>query len=167
RPAWAMQPDPSLQRVAETVRRWRAEGKLTDNDRAFPFNPDVANYLTWFCPGEKVFLDGRLVLPRETAAQYARVCRQLAREVDLREEDGMRLIDLASDWQKVFREWGITYLIFHDSDKDVFLGTMKRLSEAPHWTLLHVDGHALLYGWAGTGRVGEDRPASGGRALCG
>src|SRR5205823_4699516 len=38
RPAWGVQADPSLQRVAETVRRWRSEGKLTEDDRAFPIH---------------------------------------------------------------------------------------------------------------------------------
>src|SRR5262249_50922094 len=150
-PAWAVQPDPSLQRVAETVRRWRAEGKLTANDRAFPFHPDVANYLAWFCPGEKVFVDGRLALSAESASQYVRVCRQLARDVDLREESGMRMVDLETDWQGVFRDRGITYLILHDPDQELFLRTMRRLTETPQWALLRVDGQALLYGWRGAG----------------
>ena len=44
RVGWGVQPDPSLQRVAETIRRWRQEGRLGDGDHAFGFHPDVAHY---------------------------------------------------------------------------------------------------------------------------
>ncbi|MBI1917816.1 MAG: hypothetical protein HYS12_24235 [Planctomycetes bacterium] len=155
RPAWEVQPDPSLRRVAQTVRRWRDEGKLTADDRAFPLHPDVANYLVWFCPDEKVFLDGRLTLSATTASEYATACRELVSGLDLREEDGLSLMNPDSDWQKLFRERGITYLILHDPDTQVFLRSMQLLSDTPRLVLLHVDGQALLYGWRGSRASGS------------
>jgi tetratricopeptide (TPR) repeat protein len=147
RPAWGVQADPSLQRVAETVQRWRDEGKLTARDRAFPIHPDVANYLVWFCPGEKVFLDGRLNLSGKSAAEYETVCRELAPGVELAEGEDVLLGDRSIGWQDIFRKQGITYLIHHDPNEHRFLRTMKGLSRDPDLVLLHVDGQALLYGW--------------------
>src|SRR5262245_2811804 len=129
RPAWAVQAAPPLRHVAQTIQRLRDEGKLTANDRVFPFHPDVGNYLAWFCPGEKVFLDGRLTLFGRVLPEYLMVCRQLAPDVDQRQLQGQRLVDISTEWRTVFRDQGITYLILHDPDPQLFPGTIKRFAE--------------------------------------
>src|SRR5262249_35558728 len=48
RVGWGVQPDPSLQRAAETIRRWRQQGQLGGNDRGLVFNPAIAHYCAWF-----------------------------------------------------------------------------------------------------------------------
>jgi hypothetical protein len=89
RVGWGGQPDPSLQRAAQTIQRWRQQGRLSDVDRGMTFHSDVARYCAWFCPEEKCVFD-----PRPPH-------------------------DLVSDperWQQVFRERGISYLVLDDPD---------------------------------------------------
>jgi len=67
---WAVQPDGSLQRVAQTLKRWHGERKLRDSDRGFLFHPSVVHYCAWFCPQERGFLDHRFPLFRAVAGEY-------------------------------------------------------------------------------------------------
>jgi tetratricopeptide (TPR) repeat protein len=135
RAAWAVQPDPSLQRVAQTLRQWRQQGKLREADRVFAFHPDVVPYCAWFCWPEEVkgFFDHRLTLFGRTARVYEEVCRDLNPIVGPPGENG---------WRKVFREQGISYLVLYDRDPQLLL-----TGGLPGWVLLRVDGAALIYGW--------------------
>ena len=81
RVAWGVQPDPSLQHVAETLHRWHRDGRL-DSGRVFATHPDVAHYCTWFCPEQKGFLDHRLPLFSQAAGDYEAVCRELLPSLD-------------------------------------------------------------------------------------
>jgi hypothetical protein len=67
--AWAAIPDPGLERAAQAVRQWRADGTLPSSVRTLATHPDLAHHLVWFCPGERVFFDGRLGLFTDMAFQ--------------------------------------------------------------------------------------------------
>ena len=75
--AWGLEINPSLRRAAETVGRWRRDGKLADGERSFCFHPDAACYLAYFGGGEKSFLDARSSLFSGVADDYVAVCRGL------------------------------------------------------------------------------------------
>jgi hypothetical protein len=145
RVGWGVEADPSLQRVAETIHRWRQQGRLSGGDRAFAFHPDVAHYCAWFCPEEKSFFDQRFPLFPRTAREFEEVCRALNPALGNMPSASDRVYPRRSDserWQQVFRAWGITYLILDDPD------TFSRLVQDPrHWILLHVDGRATTFGW--------------------
>jgi hypothetical protein len=87
RVGWGVQPDPSLQRAAETIRRWRQQGQLGGNDRGLVFQPAIADYCAWFCPEEKLVFDRRF--PHDLASGSER-------------------------WQQFFRERSIAYLVLDD-----------------------------------------------------
>lgn len=87
RVGWGVQPDPSLQRAAETIRRWRQQGQLAGNDRGLVFQPAIADYCAWFCPEEKFVFDPRF--PHDLASGSER-------------------------WQQRFREESIAYLVLDD-----------------------------------------------------
>src|SRR5207237_8114658 len=53
---WAVRPDPSLRRVAETLARWREQGAMPPEVRSFALHPDVSHYCAWFAPAEKGFI---------------------------------------------------------------------------------------------------------------
>ena len=89
RVGWGEQPDPSLQRVAETIQSWRQRGRLGDGGRGLAFHSDVARYCAWFCPEEQCVFDPRF-------------------SHDL-------LFD-PERWQQVFRNHVISYLILDDPD---------------------------------------------------
>ncbi|HEV3145323.1 MAG TPA: hypothetical protein VGZ47_15635, partial [Gemmataceae bacterium] len=44
-----VEPDSSLQHVAETIGQWRKENRLPAESHGFAMHPDVANYCAWFC----------------------------------------------------------------------------------------------------------------------
>lgn len=81
--AWTVEPDPAMQRTAETIRQWRLDGKLTPEDRGLHLSPDFVNYCAWFCadeagrPLEKGFFDARLQLFGPVAADYVRARQAL------------------------------------------------------------------------------------------
>jgi hypothetical protein len=130
RVCWGVQPDPSLQRIAETLRqRWK------EGDRIFAFHPDVVYYCAWFCPEVKGFFDHRLPLFPEAARDYAAACRELIPGV-ARKKDRAPL-----DGQEVFRKWAVTHLVLYDPDPHLLLAGVTRRD----WVLLQVDGEALLY----------------------
>ncbi len=145
RVAWGVQPNPSLRRVAETLRQWRKDEILKDSDRVFAFHPDVVHYCAWFCPEVKGFFDHRLPLFPEVAREYAEACRELNPVV------GPAGAHVSRGWREVFRERGITHLVLYDPDPRILLAGVTR-----DWVLLRVDGEALI-----CTRRKADAPAQG------
>jgi hypothetical protein len=144
---WAVRPDSSLRRVAETLHHWHKEGKLGADERGFASHPAIVPYFAWFCPEEKGFLDHRLPLFRAAAGDFETVYRALNPALD--RERGQS----AGNWRKVLRDRGITHLILYDPELTRLLPTVDRLAvDQGDWTLLHIDGLALILGWNDRGR---------------
>jgi hypothetical protein len=153
--AWAVQPDPSLRRVAQTLLRWRQQGRLAEGDRVFGFHPDVVHYCAWFCYPEEVkgFFDHRLPLFPEVARVYEEACRDLNPAVGAGREKAARA---DGGWREVFRKDGVTHLVLYDPDPRNLLAAVS----LPDWVLLRVDGQALVYGWKqgrAADRLAKDR----------
>ena len=160
RAAWAVQPDPSLRRVAETLTEWRRQGKLSEEARVFSLHPDVAHYCAWFCPEAKGFFDHRLPLFAGTAREYETVCQELMPSF----EGAGRQEGLSSSWQKIFRDRGITHLVVYDPNPQRLLADMSHLDQDPQrWLFLHEDGQALVYGWEEARRGRDKDPLAGQR----
>jgi hypothetical protein len=143
---WAVQPDGTLRRVAQTLHRWHQEGKLGDDDRGFPMHPSVVHYCAWFCPEEKGFLDSRFPLFRSVAGEYEDICRTLNPaldpERDSRSESG------SERYKSYFKDRGITHVVLYDPSQALLQPAQRRLTIDPqNWTLLHIDGQALIFGW--------------------
>jgi hypothetical protein len=148
---WGVRSDPSLQAVAETIARWRQQGRLGDGDRAFAFHPDIAHYCAWFCPEEKSFFAQYPPLSPQVVQEYVELCRTLNPALASGGDYPRRPIaeiNPAARWQKSFHDWGITCLIVEDAD------TFRRLiADRQHWILLQVEGRAALFGWREEGRT--------------
>jgi tetratricopeptide (TPR) repeat protein len=137
---WAVQPDSSLRRVAETLHLWHQQGKL-GSGRAFLYHPGLVHYCAYFCPEEKGFLDQRLPLFREVAGEYAEICQAFG-PVPL--SGGNPIFDLRSR----LRDWNITHLVLYDPVLLRLLPALAQVSNAQSdWTLLDIDGQALIVGW--------------------
>jgi tetratricopeptide (TPR) repeat protein len=134
---WAAAPDPSAQRVADQLNRWRQEGRLGPDQHGFPFSPEGANTLAWCCPGEKSWLDARLGGPSE-AAQYVAVRSAL-----------LGANDSGYDWRSALRENHVDHLILHvGSDYERLARVYQKLLQNPgEWPLLLIEGHTLVFGW--------------------
>jgi tetratricopeptide (TPR) repeat protein len=138
--AWDVPPDPSLQRVAQTLTRWRESRSLSPELRTFAAHPDVAHYLAWFCPGEKVFLDSRFALFVGVASDYERVCQAL----DLVKEEGAhRRPQISLD--DVLDRHGIGCILLYDSEFERLAGSLGT-AIATGWGLLSIDGQTVVFG---------------------
>ena len=141
---WAVQPNSSLERVAQTLRQWRKDDKLSEADRGFAVHPSVVHYCAWFCPEEKGFLDSRVSLFGGVAGEFEEVCRAVNPSFG----------SPAGDWRKILHAHGITHLILYEDVRGRLLPALSRVSvEEGDWTLLDIDGQALLVGWKDNGRA--------------
>jgi hypothetical protein len=147
--AWGVQPEPSLQRVAETLDDWRREGLLLDGERVFAISPEVAQHGAWFSRGEESFLDQRYQLFRGTADDFEVVCRALLPDlVPSGVEARGAAAGGAKDWRQVLRDHDVSVVVFFDRDPQRLFAVLQRLANDPkHWTLLDISGQALVFGW--------------------
>ncbi|MHB1425056.1 MAG: hypothetical protein ACYC3I_17940 [Gemmataceae bacterium] len=139
--AWAVQPDGSLRRVAERLHLWHRQGKL-GNGRGFLSYPSLVHYCAWYCPEEKGFLDQRLQLFRDVAGPYEEICQALNPALAA----GGRYP--SQGWRKTLHDWGITHLVLYDPAPQRLEPAIQQLAEDNgDWTLLDIDGQALIVGW--------------------
>jgi tetratricopeptide (TPR) repeat protein len=142
--AWDVEADPSLRRAAENLRVWRARGHLRPDERTFPFHPDVACYCAWFCPGEKSFIDSRFSLFGQTGDKYTAICRELDPSLDAREPIRVSPPVTAT----AFEAQHVALVVLYDPDPKRLLSVASGLYRSPEeWTLLAVDGQAVIFGW--------------------
>ena len=138
---WAVQPDSSLKHVAESLHRWRQQGKLGDG-RGFLYHPSLVHYCAYFCPEEKGFLDQRLPLFRDVAEEYEQICQAL--NLGLQSERDIRTFV----WRSRLSDWRITHLVLYDPVLPrLFPALLQLANERGDWTLLDIDGQALIVGW--------------------
>jgi tetratricopeptide (TPR) repeat protein len=133
---WAVEPDRSLVRLAQRLNVWRVQGKLPSDHHAFTFSPEVGNYLAWFCPAEKGFLDSRLPLFDGVAADFVLVRRALL-------DSGGPKVDLGP----LLDAHHIDRIILHDPDWGRTTQTFRALLlDRGHWDLLAIEGSTAVFG---------------------
>jgi tetratricopeptide (TPR) repeat protein len=134
--AWAVTPNPSLRRAANTLAGWRHDGALPAAARVFAPHPDVAHYCAWFCPGVKGFVDSRLPLFLAVADDYRQLCRLLDGGAPGPEHD-------------LLRRHGIACAVLYDPDLRRLGPALRQAERAPDWDLLRIDGRAVAVGFRG------------------
>ncbi len=143
--AWAVYTDPSLEKMARELARWRAEGILPATRHVAELHPDVAHYMVWFCPGEKVFLDSRLTLFTSVAADYLRVAQGFGIVPEESRPDGR-------SWDSVFRDNEIVVAVLFDPDGRRYAdGLWHVKTRADQWKILRVEGAAVIVAPNGEG----------------
>jgi hypothetical protein len=150
--AWGVEPEPALTRAADQFRRWRETGELAADARGVVAQIDLANYLAWFAPAEKVFVNARYNHHRPELADYVRV-RQAA---GLLPAEGERPNPAAA--AEVLARAGAEYLALHVTQGEVT--QRSRSVDAPallyqrwaEWSPWYADGRTTVFGWhqAGT-----------------
>jgi hypothetical protein len=137
---WAVQPDPGLRRSAEERARWRADGWLAADDRAFHTHPDSAAYAAWFAPGERCFLDHRLRLFAGVAGEYRALCA--AAGVGAMPDE-----PFPGPAGSILRDRGITYVVLHDPDPARLEPSFFQLDQpAAGAKLLQISGREATFG---------------------
>jgi hypothetical protein len=153
RVAWAVEPEPSLAKAAQQFHQWREPGRLPAEVRGVIANTELANYVAWFAPEEKVFINTRYTFHRPELDGYLRLRRGLGLLVLPNERPDPAM---ATD---VLAGAGAEYLAIHAGPGDPPL-LRSRASEAANglyrqwveWSPWYVDGRTTVFGWhrAGT-----------------
>jgi hypothetical protein len=152
RVAWRVYVNPSLQRVAERICALDAPGEL----RGFSVHPDVAYYLSWFCPQAKSFLDQRFGLFAGSAEEYVRARRSLraAGEYLLLSRQNPGMAPPPEDWREIFQNHKINFVVLKTTDADIVQGALfaKLWRDSRNWPLLYADGRTMVFGWRAPGQ---------------
>jgi hypothetical protein len=165
--AWAIQAEPSLERVTETLQGWRGRGLLPEGERVFALAPEVAQYSAWFCPEEKHFFDHRFPLFPAAARDYETVCRALIPGLESARPKGSASLtttgsgtkERAKDWRQVLREYQVGIMVIYDREPQRLFAVLRRLAGDPqHFKLLNVAGQALIFRWSERGEPGAGEP---------
>jgi hypothetical protein len=148
--AWKIITDASLVKTCEDMAALRRDGLLKANARWFNVAPDAVNYMAWFCPGERGFLDLRLSLyDAATAQDYVDVHDDLLTVRDVKNDPAGQaaLINLAAT-RKVFQKHKIDYVIVYSPEpRFLSLPLVRFLNNPAEWTPCHIDGHTLVFAW--------------------
>jgi len=145
---WDVEPSPSMARAAERIQQWREAGTLPDDARLLNIQPDFANYIAWFAPGQKTFFDFRLRFHADEAAEYMALRRYLGhRDPQERRRDPY-------DLNGFLRKHRVTYAVSAHPNRAQNLAAVEALwgfevdpMAGPEWALWHVEGWAVILGW--------------------
>jgi hypothetical protein len=152
RVGWGVEPDPALARAADQFRQWRATDRLPAAARGVIANTELANYVAWFAPEEKVFINSRFNHHRRELADYVKL------------RTGLGLVGAAdvrpnpADATDVLSGRGAEYLAIHGSPTDpavlrlrADLATSALYRDWAAWTPWYLDGATTVFGWRTAG----------------
>lgn len=142
---WAIVPDPSLRDLALHIQDWHDKGLLPANARWLNLSPDVADYIDWFAPGQRVCLDHRLALFGPMAHDYLALRRALAPEpgasVDAPDQR-------AKVWETVLRKHHARLLIVNHAERGRSLIMFNTMAAGPgEWKPCYLEGRSAVFAW--------------------
>jgi hypothetical protein len=158
RVAWGVESEPALAQAAGQFKTWRESGKLPADARGFVANIELANYIAWFAPQEKVFINARYNHHRRDLADYAAARRGLGL-IDTKDEQSK-----LSDATDVLRKVGAEYVAIYASPNDGFAlwnratyASGRLYTASDEWSPWYADGRTTVFGWRPPGA--PERPA--------
>jgi hypothetical protein len=155
--AWGVEPEQSLKNAAEQFHKWRERDQLPADARGLITHTDLADYVAWFAPQEKVFIDSRFNHHRRELGDYVAVRRKLGL-LGLKDER-----PAPAEVNDVLARVGAEYLAIHAGPADTILPNPGE--EAPNlrsrardatlalyldwntWSPWYVDGRTTVFGW--------------------
>ncbi|HEY7424795.1 MAG TPA: hypothetical protein VH682_11245 [Gemmataceae bacterium] len=153
RVGWGVTIDPSLEQAAKQIARWRNEGKLPSEPHWFNMHKEVANYLAWFAPGERVFLDQQLLYFPKAADEYLTLREGLEQIVSQgnNPENGSlaRSPDvLKKQWEKILRDRHVRFWIFYEDQQMAnSVARFALFSNSAEWVLCSMHGRIAIFAW--------------------
>ena len=138
---WGIETPPALQRSANAMCVWKADGRLPADAVLLHLAPDTASSFAWFCP------ELRAVRDPASIAWFR----------------GER--DAPTDWANRMRSARVTHLVVYDTDRARLFATLDRLLADPRqWPLLHLEGRVTVFGWRDPARIDSLDSISDGEA---
>ncbi len=155
RPGWWFDFDESLARAARQVGDWRQRKLVADDARWFNTAPTAVDYLAWYAPGARLFLDYRLSLyPEGVARDYLTARESLAKQGRPRAEE--EPADEPAGWESVFAGRKVDFVLVAEGDLSRRPPTvlLPLLTRADEWTPCHLCGSGAVFGWDKAGPRG-------------
>lgn len=142
---WGLEVDPGLKAAAEQINTWKTDGRIAAEQRWFNLNPEVANYLAWFCPGQRTFIDQRLELFGPAVADYLAARRALTGEEPPPEDrDG----PAPPAWRRILAERQVPFVLFHSQDPGRIGAALSRLYSNPNeFVPCFLAGNTAIFAW--------------------
>ena len=142
---WGVRVDPSLEDMAKTIHKWRVEGELPDEPGWFNTHYEIADYLAWFAPGERVFLDRNMPYFPKAAEDYLSL-RQPFEELAGAQGDGSKAEESI---RRILRRHGVRYWIFENRilRKSEYVARALLLNRTKEWVLVGWEGRIALFAW--------------------
>ncbi len=151
RVAWAVEPEPAAVRAAEQLQAWREAGRLPADARGLVASVDLANYLAWFAPAEKVYANARYNHHRPELPGFVAARAGLGL---VKTDEGAEPAALP----KVLRDAGAEYVaVYAGTAEPLAFGTaVAQLLDEAHWSPWHFDGRVGVAGWRESGGAGRE-----------
>jgi hypothetical protein len=158
RVAWGVEPEPATVQAAEQFKAWRASGRLPTDARGFVTGIDLANYLAWFAPEEKVFINGRLAHHTRELPDFITVRRALGL-FEVKDETSR-----TADANPVLKKAGAEFIALHAGSLEPLelqrrvITTVNGLYREPaEWSPWYLDGRTTVFGWRPPGEPAGPR----------
>jgi hypothetical protein len=153
RVGWRVIPDPSMEQAALQIHAWREQGLLPAEAHWFNIRPEITNYLAWFAPGERAFIDHRLTQFPEAATDYLQFRNTLEQEAadEIAAEEGSgEAISLRKDWRRTLRKYGVRFWILDNSpnpDRPEQVALHNLFRDPDEWPLCYLKGRVAIFAW--------------------
>lgn len=146
---WDVEPNTSMVNAATKLQEWRTAGMLPPEAKLLNLQPDFANYVAWYAPGEKTYCDFRFAFHKPEFESYVELRKFLGPGMD-----PIKQAKLGFDFPAFLRKNGIVYAVTahpgRGRNMSAFIGlwanTMNEKGE-PEWSIWHLDGRAIIFGW--------------------
>lgn len=161
RVGWRVIPDPSMEQAALQIRAWREQGLLPAEAHWFNIRPEITNYLAWFAPGERAFIDHRLTQFPEAATEYLQFRNALEQEAadEIAAEEGSgEAVSLRKDWRRTLRKYGVHFWIFDNSanlGRPELVARRDLFRDTDEWPLCYLRGRVAIFAWKDKQAKGE------------
>lgn len=145
---WDVEPNPSMERAAKKIHEWRTSGQLPPEGHLFNFQPEFANYLYWYAPGEKTYFDFRIGFHRNEAPYYAAIRRQVnLREMMNQSTETFDLMNFMITNRIVFAVYAPPNQYESRLILEALWADNPATGEPTDWPLWDVQGKAVIVGW--------------------
>jgi hypothetical protein len=141
--------DPSLVQATERIKEWREKHLLPEGSLGFNASPVAADYLAWFCPGERTFFDVNLAAMPDVARQYSAIRQALTQGVrDAAPPGTEEEAAVTIPWDSPFRTRNVRYVILNFLDpRQSTTALQQMLRSHQQFTPLYVAGRTSIFGW--------------------
>ncbi|MCS6866294.1 MAG: hypothetical protein RMJ56_10750 [Gemmataceae bacterium] len=155
--AWGVEADPLLVRAAQQLQAWRDADKLPPETRGIITSMELANYVAWFAPHEKVFFNTRLNHHRPELADFVKLRQGLGlialpdQRADLQEARDV-LRKAKADYLAVSSASSVDGGALHARATELTVRLYKSWAE---WVPWYLDGRTVVFGWKSPGEVAK------------